>query len=42
MVVYKRVQTGEKPYKCDSCENNFAEKGKLTKHMLVQSGKKHF
>ena len=36
----KRIHTGEKQYKCDTCENEFNVRGNLAKHKIIHTGQK--
>ena len=40
--VHRKIHSGEKPYKFDSCDKIFDSKSKFTRHILVHSGKKDF
>ena len=38
----KLVHSGEKPYKCDLCDNSATQSGTLTKHILTHTGAKPY
>ena len=33
-----KIHTGEKPFKCEYCENKFNDKGNLNKHLKTHTG----
>ena len=36
-----QLKIGERPYKCEQCLLNFAEKGNLKRHEAIHSGFKY-
>ena len=36
------IHTGEKPFKCDICKNDFSEKSGLAVHKRIHTGEKPY
>ena len=41
LTLYYRLHLGIKPYKCDVCEKEFADKGACNSHVKTHTGEKH-
>merc|ERR1739845_312878 len=42
MNTHKRIHTGDKPFKCEICEEAFISKFNLKRHRVVHTGEKLF